>query len=138
MPRIKSRALYLTASTLWWFEWLCPHRLVCLNAWSIGSGTMRMGDLIGVGVALLEEGCHCGGGLRDLIYGKALLSVAQSPSAACGSRHRKLLAPSPAPCLSAHCHASCHDDNGLNLYNCKPVSIKCCYVHDVSSWKWKP
>jgi hypothetical protein len=21
----------------------------------------------------------------------------------------------PAPCLPAHCHASCNDDNGLNL-----------------------
>ena len=27
----------------------------------------------------------------------------------------ELSAPSPAPCLSAHYHASCHDDNGLNL-----------------------
>jgi hypothetical protein len=25
------------------------------------------------------------------------------------------LAPSPAPCLPGHCHASFHDDNGLNL-----------------------
>jgi hypothetical protein len=24
-------------------------------------------------------------------------------------------ASSPAPCLSPCCHASCHDDNGLNL-----------------------
>ena len=23
--------------------------------------------------------------------------------------------PSPVPCLPAGCHASCHDDNGLNL-----------------------
>jgi hypothetical protein len=27
----------------------------------------------------------------------------------------ELPAPSPAPCLPGHCHASCHDDNGLNL-----------------------
>jgi hypothetical protein len=27
----------------------------------------------------------------------------------------ELSAPSPAPCLPAHCHASCHDDNGLNF-----------------------
>ncbi|CAO2594180.1 hypothetical protein LEMLEM_LOCUS7627 [Lemmus lemmus] len=26
-----------------------------------------------------------------------------------------LLATSPAPCLPVHCHAACHDDNGLNL-----------------------
>jgi hypothetical protein len=27
----------------------------------------------------------------------------------------ELSAPSPAPCLPACCHASCHDDNGLSL-----------------------
>jgi hypothetical protein len=26
-----------------------------------------------------------------------------------------LSAPSSAPCLPAHCYASCHDDKGLNL-----------------------
>jgi len=31
----------------------------------------------------------------------------------------ELSAPSPAPCLSAHCHALCRDDNGLTS---KPVS----------------
>ena len=24
------------------------------------------------------------------------------------------------------CHVSCHDDNGLNLWDCKPAPIKCC------------
>jgi hypothetical protein len=36
----------------------------------------------------------------------------------------EILAP-PAPCLPGCCHASCHDDNGLNLWNCKPAPIKC-------------
>lgn len=35
-----------------------PHSLKCLNAWTMGSGT-----IVGVGVALLEELPHCGGGL---------------------------------------------------------------------------
>ena len=35
-----------------------PHRLMCLNAWSTGSGTLRGCGLVKVGVALLEEvGC---------------------------------------------------------------------------------
>jgi len=34
-----------------------PQKLACLNAWHIGSG------LVGIGVALLEEVCHCWGGL---------------------------------------------------------------------------
>jgi hypothetical protein len=38
---------------LWWFEY----------TWPYGSGTTRRYDLVGVGVALLEEVCHCGDGL---------------------------------------------------------------------------
>jgi hypothetical protein len=34
----------------------------CLNAWPIGSGTIRKCSLVRVGVALLEEVCHGGGG----------------------------------------------------------------------------
>ena len=30
-----------------------PHRLVCLNAWLIESGTIRRHGLVGIGVALL-------------------------------------------------------------------------------------
>lgn len=35
-----------------------PPSLKCLNAWTMGSGT-----IVGVGVALLEELPHCGGEL---------------------------------------------------------------------------
>jgi hypothetical protein len=40
-----------------------PDRLMCLIAWHIGNGTIRRYDFEGVGVALLKELCHCGGGL---------------------------------------------------------------------------
>ena len=33
----------------------CLNRLMCLNAWSMGSGTIRRCGLVGVDVALLEE-----------------------------------------------------------------------------------
>jgi hypothetical protein len=39
-----------------------PHRVLCLNAWPIGSDTFRRCSP-GVGVALLEEMGHCEGGL---------------------------------------------------------------------------
>ena len=39
------------------------HRFMCLNAWSMGSGTIRRCGLVGVDAAFLEEVCHCGGGL---------------------------------------------------------------------------
>lgn len=34
---------------------MAPHRLMCFNAWLIGSGTIRRYGLVGVDVALLEE-----------------------------------------------------------------------------------
>lgn len=40
-----------------------PHRLMCLNAWPIGSDTIRWCGLLRIGVALLEKVCHCGDGL---------------------------------------------------------------------------
>ena len=36
-----------------------PHRLICLNAWLIGSGPIRRCGLVGVDVAFLEAECHC-------------------------------------------------------------------------------
>ena len=36
---------------------------MCLNACPIGSGAIRRCGYVQVGVALLEEICHCGGGL---------------------------------------------------------------------------
>jgi hypothetical protein len=34
-----------------------------LNAWPTGSGAIRKYGFVRVGVTLLEEVCHCGGGL---------------------------------------------------------------------------
>ena len=45
---------------MWCFEDLnenIPYRLICLNAWSLVSGTVQEGF---GGVVLLEEGCHWG------------------------------------------------------------------------------
>jgi hypothetical protein len=39
----------------------------CLDAWPIGSAIIGMCDLVGAGMALLEEAHHCDGGLLDLI-----------------------------------------------------------------------
>ena len=35
-----------------------PHRLIYLNAWTLGSGAIKRCDLVGAGAALLEEVCH--------------------------------------------------------------------------------
>jgi hypothetical protein len=34
------------------------HRLMCLNPWPIGSGTIRKYGLVGVEMDFLEEVCH--------------------------------------------------------------------------------
>ena len=50
-----------------------------------------------------------------------------------------LSATTPEPCLPTHYHVPCHDDNGLNLWNCKwATPIKCflykgCHGHGVYS-----
>jgi hypothetical protein len=38
-------------------NWFGLHRLMGLNAWPMGNGTIRRGGLVGVGI---EEGSHCG------------------------------------------------------------------------------
>ena len=85
-----------------------PHKLMCSNAWLVGSGTIRRCGLVGVGVPLLEEICHCGGRLQGLIFVQAMLSVKQSLLVPAG-----LSALSPAPCLPAYHMFSCSDDNEL-------------------------
>jgi hypothetical protein len=71
---------------------------------------MRRCGLVGVGIAWLEEVCHCRLGLRDP------LPVAWKQVFSCLplQQDAELLA-SPAPCLSRCCHMSHSDDNVLNL-----------------------
>jgi hypothetical protein len=33
------------------------------------------------------------------------------------------------------CHAYLHDENGLNLWNCKPAPIKCFSLEELP-WSW--
>ena len=44
---------YISILYMWWIE--------C--AWPMGSSIIRRCDLVRIGTALLEEVCHCGGGL---------------------------------------------------------------------------
>jgi hypothetical protein len=82
-----------------------PHR-------PIGRGTVRRCGLFGVGMALLEKVCHSRWalGFQKLKVGPVSLSL----PAACDLKV-ELQVPSPALCLLACHHASCHDNTGLNL-----------------------
>jgi hypothetical protein len=51
---------------------------MCLNAWPMGSVTFRKCSLVGVGVALLEEVCQCGDGLRGLLCSSSIQCGTQS------------------------------------------------------------
>ena len=53
-----SQGELLSTKTMFWVD-ICGG----LNMLGPGSGTIRLYGLVGVGVALLEEVCHCGGGL---------------------------------------------------------------------------
>ena len=50
-------------SGMWLFKRNGPHRLLCLNAWPIGSDIIRRCGIAGVDVSLLEELCHHKAGL---------------------------------------------------------------------------
>jgi hypothetical protein len=87
---------------------------MCLNAWPIASGTIKRNGLVGVGVALLEEVGRYGAGFW-VSYTQTTPSVAHNVLHL-ADKDVELSAPPPtAPCLPSCCHASCLDDNGLNL-----------------------
>ena len=89
-----------------------PHRLICLNAWPIGSGAVRRCDLVGKAMALMMEVCHCGGRPGSLICSKPCPVWDTVPFLLPVDQDIELSAPSPTLCcLPACCHASCHDDN---------------------------
>ena len=74
--------------------------------------------------------------VNELLWGWALRSYVQAPPSVWKTvpfwlplnQDVELSAPSPPTGLPECCHASHHDDNGVNLWNCKPASIICCYA----------
>jgi hypothetical protein len=94
--------------------------LACVVLWiclACGRGTIWRCGLVGGGKALREKVHSSAGGLWSSASAEELVSFWLPLG-----QDVELSAP-PAPFLPALCHASCHDDNGLNLWNCKPVPI---------------
>jgi hypothetical protein len=91
------------------------------------------GGALLVGVALLEEVCHCGDrtlstrspfGIWRVGFQSLLLATWEDNLlAAFRARYWTL-----SPLLKYHVclDAFCHDDNGRNLLNYMPATIKCC------------
>ena len=80
----------------------------------IQSGTIGKGGLVGLGVALLEEMCHWEVLTSQMLkLGLVSFSLPDDPDV-------DLSAPSPAPCMSECCHASCTsklvDHPQLNIF----------------------
>jgi hypothetical protein len=82
-----------------------PHRLTCLSAWLIGSGTIRRYGLVGVGVALLKEVCHCWEGWGLISYAQSRPSVVHSLLLLPSNQDVERSALSLAPRLPGHSHA---------------------------------
>ena len=131
----ESSILYLLDASgyLGGLNWNGSHRFRCLTLWPLGNDTIRSYNIVGIGVALLEGVCHCGSRLWLLISSSSSYltgSLLWLPTV-----QDKLPAPSPAPCLPSWCSASHHKDHGLNLWNCKPASIKCFPLEELpGSW----
>ena len=56
-----------------------PHRLMCVNAWPVGSGTIRRCGIAGVSVALLRTSVTVGVGL-EVFYMLRLLPIQHTVS----------------------------------------------------------
>lgn len=90
-------------------------------------------------VALLEEVCHFGVGFETLFLAASKTAFSWLPL-----EQDIELSPPSGPCLPGCCHASCFDNNCLNLRTCKPGPlIGCpytiCRSHGVSSQQqWNP
>jgi hypothetical protein len=84
-----------------------PYRL-------IGKGSMRRCGLVAVGVALLEEVCHCGKALRSQKLKPGLVHHFLPAAFGLDVEPSSL---SPAPCLPAHPHTPHQGNNELKLGN---------------------
>lgn len=60
----------------------------------------------------------------EVVHAQAILSVTHSLLLLSMDQDVELSVPSVASCLPACHHVSCHDDNGLNLCNCKTEPIR--------------
>ena len=122
-PQIESKAI-------WWFG----------NSWPKGSDSIIK---CWVGVPLLNEVSNhesivlWGPTFKHCLVWKRTFSclpveetVLQIPQ----YQNVELSDPPPASCLPVCCHAYCPDNNGLNLWNCKPSSIKCHLLE--LPWSW--
>ena len=96
--------------------------------------------LIGVGMTLLEEECHCGlwSHICSSYNQHGVCSLFLLPVDQIIEFSTRAPAPYPHIC----CHTSHHDDNGLNLKNCKPEPIKCFHLQELfvmlSLHNWNP
>ena len=91
---------------MWWFE-----------------NSIRRCGLLGISVALLDKVCHCVGRLSEFLVFKLCPVLNRLPSWLPLKDNLSWLpldqdieiSAHPVPRLSGCCHASRHDDNGLNL-----------------------
>ena len=122
------RTLRQHSMPLWWFEQVWPHRsCMCLYAWPMRSGTIRMCILVRVGIALLKWVWLCWEQVRPC-WRRCVTGEGRLWGLLCSSHpvqniisfcYLQIKMQNPQlllqHCLTRCCHASHHDDNGLNL-----------------------
>lgn len=108
--------------------YIYEHVYICgsLNMFGPWKVTLRRCGIIRGCMALLEEVWLCGSGFEGLCLTSAQYG-GESLLVLCRSRCR-MPAPSPVPWLHGLCHASCRDDNGLNLYIHKQIQCMPAYI----------
>jgi hypothetical protein len=89
---------------------------------SIGSGPIGRCSLAGVKCDLVGRSMSLEAGF-EVSDAQAMPSVTLFLLPA--NPDVELSATCVAPCLPVCYHASCHDNNGLNLWTCRPAPIKC-------------
>jgi hypothetical protein len=102
-----------------------PHKLIDLNAWSLGVALFKRIK----GCGLLGGGVSQGVGF-EVSRAQAqpscflfLLPAGPDPELSTLPQQLARLCAAVLPAMMC-CRAPCHDDNGLNLRNCKPAPIK--------------
>lgn len=101
-------------------------------AWSIRSSIIRRFGIVTVGMALLEEMCHCGGGFWGFLVSSFAQYGGEIPLVCLlepvyfwrPSDQNVEVSTLPATCLIASYQASYLDDNGQKFWNYKPAPIK--------------
>ena len=104
--------LYYRLGVIYFVTFACCGSLNVISSHKLIGSSIRRCGFVGVGMALLEEVCHAGGGLWRFLCSEYWLV---SWLISCCLQDVRFSVTTSSLCLSAHHHAPHHDDYELNL-----------------------